>query len=452
MSRPTLTGWWRRTASVAMREFVQTVFTKAFLLSVVALPLIGVVGFALIPLLLPEGPPPLRGEIVVVDPGEEMATPFERRLDRMLGDGAGDDGTAPDAIARFIESNERAVLAGSEVTVRLEEDASRLDDAKDQVRNGDAVAVLEVRRGKDDAGAGAGPIESWVMNIRSDLPARQVMLLERLADAAAVEVQVERAGEDLGRLRSLMDPPPGRTMRLSEGGGEAPEQVEAKMLVPMGFMMLLWVSVITSANYLLMSTIEEKSNRVMEVLLSAISPMQLMAGKILGYGLVGAILVAAYGGLAIAGLAAATMLDLVPASHLLLFAVYFVMAYFTIASLLAAVGSAVTELRDAQSLMGPVMLVMVVPLILWLPISEDPNGVLATVASFVPPLPPFVMILRTTGSAEPVAIWQIVATILWGTATTVGFVWLAARIFRVGVLMQGKPPTPLELLRWIRRR
>ena len=98
------------------------------------------------------------------------------------------------------------------------------------------------------------------------------------------------------------------------------------------------------------------------------------------------------------------------------------------------------------------MLVMVVPLILWLPISEDPNGVLATVASFVPPLTPFVMILRTTGSAEPVAIWQIVATILWGTATTVGFVWLAARIFRVGVLMQGKPPTPLELLRWIRRR
>lgn len=456
MSRPpTATGWLRRTGSVAAREFVQTVFTKAFLLSVIALPLIGVVGFTLIPLLLPKGPPPLRGEIVVVDPGETMAAPFERRLERILGDGDGtSDGERDpaDAIGRLIESSERAALAGSEVSVRLEPRADGLDAAKTAVREGDAVAVLEVRRGPAEGDDAAPPIESWVMNIPSDLPARQVMLLERLAESAAVEVQVERAGEDLGRLRTLMEPPPGRTMRLSEGGGEAPERVEAKMLVPMGFMMLLWISVITSANYLLMSTIEEKSNRVMEVLLSAISPMQLMAGKILGYGLVGAILVGAYGGLAIAGLAAATMLDLVPMSHLLLFGVYFVMAYFTIASLLAAVGSAVTELRDAQSLMGPVMLVMVVPLILWLPISEDPNGALATAASFVPPLTPFVMILRTTGSSEPVAIWQVVATILWGGATTVGFVWLAARIFRVGVLMQGKPPTPLELLRWIRRR
>jgi ABC-type Na+ efflux pump permease subunit len=456
--RPTATGWLRRTASVAAREFVQTVFTKAFLLSVVALPILGVVGFTLIPLLLPEGPPPLRGEIVVVDPGGGMAAPFERRLEEILGDeepgagGPGDGMPTPDAIGRLIESTERAALAGSEVSVRLETDAATLEDAKALVRDGGAVAVLDVRRGDAADGGATPPIESWVMNIRSDLPARQVMLLERLAESAAVEVQVERAGEDLARLRSLMKPPPGRTMRLSEGGGEAPEQVEAKMLVPMGFMMLLWVSVVTSANYLLMSTIEEKSNRVMEVLLSAISPMQLMAGKILGYGLVGAILVGAYGGLAIAGLAAATMLDLVPAAHLLLFAVYFVMAYFTIASLLAAVGSAVTELRDAQSLMGPVMLVMVVPLILWLPISEDPNGGLATVASFVPPLTPFVMILRTTGSAEPVAVWQIAATIVWGSAVTVGCMWLAARIFRVGVLMQGKPPTPLELLRWIRHR
>lgn len=450
LREPGSLGWIARVASVAWREFAQTVFTKAFLLSVVAMPLLGVLAFTLIPMLLPEGPPPLRGEIVVLDPGGTVAESFSKRLDRVLN--AGDSATDDDAslVGRLVEEQERAVFSGSSISVRLETDPAEVESLKRSLRDGDTVAILEIARAAGDDPSRSA-IESWTMNIPSGLPARQVVLLERIAEGSAVEVSVALEGEDVERLRALLKPPPGRTMRLADDGGEAPERVEAKMLIPMGFMLLLWVSVVTSANYLLMSTIEEKSNRVMEVLLSAISPLQLMAGKILGYGLVGAILCGAYGGLAITGLAAAALLDLVPAGHLALFGVYFVMAYFMIASLLAAVGSAVSELRDAQSLMGPVMLVMVVPLILWLPISEDPNGLLATVASFVPPLTPFVMILRTTGSAEPVAIWQIVATILWGAATTAGMVWIAARIFRVGVLMQGKPPTPLELLRWVRR-
>lgn len=450
LREPGSLGWIARVASVAWREFAQTVFTKAFLLSVVAMPLLGVLAFTLIPMLLPEGPPPLRGEIVVLDPGGTVAESFSKRLDRVLN--AGDSATDDDAslVGRLVEEQERAVFSGSSISVRLETDPAQVESLKRSLRDGDTVAILEIARAAGDDPSRSA-IESWTMNIPSGLPARQVVLLERIAEGSAVEVSVALEGEDVERLRALLKPPPGRTMRLADDGGEAPERVEAKMLIPMGFMLLLWVSVVTSANYLLMSTIEEKSNRVMEVLLSAISPLQLMAGKILGYGLVGAILCGAYGGLAITGLAAAALLDLVPAGHLALFGVYFVMAYFMIASLLAAVGSAVSELRDAQSLMGPVMLVMVVPLILWLPISEDPNGLLATVASFVPPLTPFVMILRTTGSAEPVAIWQIVATILWGAATTAGMVWIAARIFRVGVLMQGKPPTPLELLRWVRR-
>lgn len=450
LREPGTANWIARVASVAWREFSQTVFTKAFLLSVIAMPLLGVLAFTLIPMLLPEGPPPLRGEIVVLDPGSAVSEAFAKRLDRIVKPEDAGEGGSGSIVGRLVEEQERAVFSGSAISVRLETDPAMIEELKRSLRDGETVAILEVARepGGDPSAAAIG---SFVMNVPSGMPARQVMLLERLAEGSAVEVSVALQGEDVERLRAMLEPPAGRTMRLADDGGEAPERVEAKMLIPMGFMLLLWVSVVTSANYLLMSTIEEKSNRVMEVLLSAISPLQLMAGKILGYGLVGAILCGAYGGLAITGLAAAALLDLVPMGHLILFGVYFTMAYFMIASLLAAVGSAVTELRDAQSLMGPVMLVMVVPLILWLPISEDPNGLLATVASFVPPLTPFVMILRTTGSAEPVAAWQIAATIVWGAATTVGMVWLAARIFRVGVLMQGKPPTPLELLRWVRR-
>jgi len=119
-----------------------------------------------------------------------------------------------------------------------------------------------------------------------------------------------------------------------------------------------------------------------------------------------------------------------------------------VASMMSAVGSAVSDLREAQSLVGPVMMILMVPLILWAPIIDNPNGWLATVVSFVPPATPFVMILRLTASTEPVPMWQTLASIVWGFGCAVGMLWIASRIFRVGVLMQGKPPTPKELLRW----
>jgi ABC-2 type transport system permease protein len=85
---------------------------------------------------------------------------------------------------------------------------------------------------------------------------------------------------------------------------------------------------------------------------------------------------------------------------------------------------------------------------LWAPIIDNPNGLLATVTSFIPPASPFVLLLRLTAATEPIPMWQTVAAIAWGFVCTYGMLWLAARIFRVGVLMQGKPPTPRELLRW----
>jgi len=213
-------------------------------------------------------------------------------------------------------------------------------------------------------------------------------------------------------------------------------------------MFLLWVTVFTSANYLLTTTIEEKSNKVMEVLLAAASPMQLLVGKILGYAAISAVMLGMYGGLGLAGLSAAAMLDLVPFMHIVYLITFFVMGYIMVAAMMSAVGSAVSDLREAQSLVGPVMMVLVVPIMLWLPIVENPNGMLATVASYVPPATPFVMIMRLTAATEPIPVWQTVSATAWGFVCAFGLMWLAARIFRVGVLMQGKPPTPKELIRW----
>jgi ABC-2 type transport system permease protein len=125
------------------------------------------------------------------------------------------------------------------------------------------------------------------------------------------------------------------------------------------------------------------------------------------------------------------------------------MAYFMVASLMAAVGSAVNDIREANTLVTPVMMLMMIPWMLWMPISQAPNGSLATAFSFIPPVAPFAMMIRMAAE-EPVPMWQIPASIVWGYICVVAMVWMTARIFRIGVLMTGKPPSPLELLRWIR--
>jgi ABC-2 type transport system permease protein len=129
--------------------------------------------------------------------------------------------------------------------------------------------------------------------------------------------------------------------------------------------------------------------------------------------------------------------------------VYFVIAYFTIASMMAAIGSAVSELREAQTLMTPVMTLMIIPWVLWLPISRAPNSLLAQILSFVPGPNPFVMVIRLCGS-EPVPFWQIPASLAVGAAGAVFAAWSAAKIFRIGALMYGKPPNFRTLIKWVR--
>ena len=137
---------------------------------------------------------------------------------------------------------------------------------------------------------------------------------------------------------------------------------------------------------------------------------------------------------------------------LLWFFLYFIMAYFLLAAFMAAIGSAVTELRDAQALLGPATIILLIPLFLWMPISEAPNGWLAVITSYIPLLTPFVMILRVAGSTEPIALGEIIATLVVGYLFAIVMVWAASRVFRVGVLMQGKAPSPMEIIRWIRYR
>ena len=221
------------------------------------------------------------------------------------------------------------------------------------------------------------------------------------------------------------------------------------MVMPLAFIGLVLMSVMVSGQYLLTTTIEEKQSRVVEMLLSAVSPMELMTGKILGQFCVGLVVLVLYSGIGLVALVSFAVSGVLDTSLVLYLFVSYVIAYFVIASLMAAVGAAVNELREAQTLMTPLMVIVMVAWLLWLPISRNPDSMLALVTSFLPPVNTFAMLLRITSSSPP-PTWQILLSLAIGVASVFAALWFAGKVFRIGLLMHGKPPNLRTLVQWSR--
>jgi len=452
-----------RVCAVAWREFKHTALTKAFVIGAVVVPVLMFGVVAAIPILTGGAKKPIDGTVAIVAPDERLARELQSIFDRIRADPTDTDDddrvvadtlrSAAPAMAGDPAAMDAAIAAArtakaqpANITVMRVPPDGDLSALRAGLDEGTYIAIVELPDGiLEPAPADTAMVK---VTVPSSSGPNATELVERQVRNAIVRARVSAAGRDFDGTRALLRRPVVDLVRTTDSGGEAKESVEARMLIPGGFMLLLWITVFSSANQLLTTTIEEKSSKVMEVLLSAVSPSELLWGKILGQALVSLVMMVMYGGLAVSALAVMTMLDFLPAWLALLFVAYFVMAYFTIAAMMAAAGSAVNDLREVQTLAGPIMTVMVVPLMLWVPIVEHPNGMLATITSFVPTLTPFIMVVRCAASSDPVPTWQIVASLVWGFAVTAAAFWLAARIFRVGVLMQGKPPTPRELIRW----
>ena len=227
---------------------------------------------------------------------------------------------------------------------------------------------------------------------------------------------------------------------------------------PIAFVYLLWIAIFSITQGLLTSTIEEKSTRVAEVLLSSVSPVQLMAGKILGVAGTGLMMIVTWVITALAAvkympklLGAPASLDLTPIlsdpAMLSSFVIYFILGYLLYASILIGIGSVVNTIQEAQSLMMPVMMLLMLPLLSMVPIGQDPNGTFAKVMSYIPPFTPFVMMNRAAG---PPTLLEYVLTTALLLASIAGMLWASAKIFRIGILMTGKPPKVSEIWRWVR--
>jgi len=217
----------------------------------------------------------------------------------------------------------------------------------------------------------------------------------------------------------------------------------------------LYISTLMSGMALSRGLLEEKANRVVEVLVSSVTPFQLMTGKILGHAAVilsQFVLWTLMGTIfyfrSVSGGQAREIFSAMSPSLLAFLGVYFVLGYFLYAAFFAAVGAMCTTEMEAQQTQTPLVLMQVFPLIIAMGIVRQPDSTMAVVLSMIPMFAPSVMMMRL--ALQPPPILQVGASIfLLITAVVIAF-WAVSKIFRVGILMTGKRMTLVEVFRWIR--
>ncbi len=465
----------KKILQVALREFVSTVATKGFIIGMLVTPLIMAFMIIVMPRLMKVDAPKISGEVAIVDPTGAVAPGLaawlapEKIAERRQEVRKRIDEATPGAVKAVAESSPQARLAmeqslqkalGEVPTFRVLALASGADVEKEKARlkdeagkgHGDGaggrLAVVTVHPDAVVRAEGKESFGTYDIFVRAKLDDRVQDEIQSGLRESIVAARVAASGLDRAQIAALTQVGRVQSKTVTAEGEQATNEI-ANIFLPAGFMVLLLVSVLTGGQYLLTTMVEEKSNRIVEVLLSAVSPMELMAGKILGQMGVGIVVLALYAGLGIVALVSFAMLGLLEFKLLVYLFIFFVLAYVMIASMMAAIGSAVSEMREAQTLMTPVMLLIMLPWLLWMPITRDPNSVFATVMSFIPPIGNFVMILRLTSTSPP-PLWQALLAIAVGALGVWFALWFAAKIFRVGLLMYGKPPTFGTLIRWAR--
>jgi len=483
---------------IAVKEFLATVATKGFIFGMLFPPIILGAIVMIMPALMNKKPPAVFGHVAVIDRSgavaprlvealspeaietrrKERTAKVRQAIDQGVKSAGLDPGTSKAISGEVDKSLKSAEALTPDTSLRVVVLPPETDEeqAKDEIRKGgkrDTAAATGTGTGTGTPGDAAGTGPRLALIIIPDQTVRgsdsappgarfgeyQLLTAPRLdievqsdlrsqANRAIVDARLALAGQNVAQIRELMQSPAAKETTVTADGTANINEV-TKLIVPAAFMFLLWISVFSSGQYLLMSTIEEKSSRVMEVILSAVSPMQLMCGKIIGKGAVGVLILTLYSGVGITALIFFAVAELVPWQNLVYLGIYFALAYAVIACFMAAVGAAVNDINEAQTLMGPIMLILIIPMMLWLPILRNPNSTFAEVCSFVPMINPFVMVLRLCGS-EPIPFWQVPASIAVGLATVLFMAWASAKIFRIGVLMYGKPPNFATLVRWVR--
>ena len=426
---------WSRASTIARREYLTTIRRKAFVFTVIGLP-------ALYTFLM----------FIMIKPQVGEAVRAIRNFHALgVVDSAGLLGAAPREISTSVGldvnpfANPTAVVPTQSfhADVRFFPDQAGAEAA---LRAGSVDQVLVVPADY----LATGRLRRYVRtnNLFSSADERPVTrwLVGGLLAGRVDSLRIERVARPTRNLELYT---------LSRAGGfelkdERREMVD--FLVPFAFGMLMGLSIVIGGQYLLQGVAEEKESRILESLLCTVSAEDLLLGKLLGLGGAGLTMVGAWllmGSIAASPLALVAQVPVSP-GMLVLAVVYFLLGYLFYGSLMTGIGAVTNNMREAQQFAFAFTFMNFIPFYMMTMIIGRPDSGLAIGLSMFPPMAPVAMMLRMAAPSSAVPPWQIALSL----ALLAGSGWLAivlaAKIFRVGLLMHGKTPNLPEILRWVR--
>jgi ABC-2 type transport system permease protein len=438
---------------IAYREYVAMVGTKAFLFSMVMMPVLMFGSLFLMPLLQKIGGG-RELKIVVAD--------GTGRILKVLEDAVAARATHLDSNPGQEEGAMQSPFGGNaDKWIFSASDQPQLDAESrlaysNQIRQGDVYALLEIPETLLQPPVSPGSTASAEQPV---FYANDAMMSEARLWCSQLLSQVVRAERIqqfqldsidpavLKLLESRVDIAASKPIdKSSEGKPQSPIDALKSMFLPFGVMMLMFMVILMAAQPMLESAMEEKSLRISEVLIGAVTPTQLMGGKLLGNVAGSLVIFVLYGAGGIFVLNQQDMLSSVSLPLIPWFLLFQILGVLFFSSIFLVVGASVNELKEAQALLLPVWMVLMAPVMVWFIAVRDPNGTVATALSFFPPSCPLTMVLRlATGVAIPV--WQPIAAAILMIASTMGMVVLAGRIYRVGLLRTDGVRSIAQLLR-----
>jgi ABC-2 type transport system permease protein len=441
-----------KTIRIALRDYCEAVRTKAFLIGIVLAPLL-MSGGILSMVLLEDHVDTSDKRIAVVDFSGQIYQSLREAADRRNRNEILDPETGLKAAPAYLLE---------EVKPDRENPEAQQLELSSRVRNKQLLAFLVIgadvlHPGEPAENAKDSPAKKITYHAEGAIFHEARQWLTKPINDRIQSLRLAESGLDEAKVKAAIRWVNVETLGLASvdrSTGKVHEAQEDNPAVAMGvpifMVMLMFMMIMMGATPLLHSVLEEKTQRISEVLLGSVRPFQLMMGKLLGNLGVSFTAATVY---ILAGLGACYYMDMaqdIPYHILPWFFTYMIAAVFMSGAMFIAVGSACNDAKELQSLTMPVMLPMMIPMFVLGPVLKEPASSFAVGLSLVPPCTPMLMLLRQSMPGG-VPLWQPLAGLIGVALYTLFCVWAGGRIFRIALLTQGSTPKISDLCRWALR-
>lgn len=448
----------RKFLAVVKREYLQRVRTKMFIIMTILGPVIMVV-LTVVPAMLFTMKAGSATRIAIVDQSGKLYERVKESIMRGDDKGEGNDndknyGENFNANPQERVKNAGAMMKGSYDVRQIALDNRPLDEMKKELSaevlkdqlDGYIILPPDVLE--------RGQVESHWRNTSDVVTRGQI---ENRLSRAVVSQRMADANIDAARVDAMSRPIEMSAEKVTESGSEKDSGGGFFLVLAIGILILIMIT--TYGQIILAAVVEEKETRIAEVLFSSMRAFPLMMGKLIGVSLLAltqyAIWALAFAGFALYGVGAFSArgtdisLPKLPISFYVYFFLFFILGYFIYATLYALIGSMVTTTQEGGQVALPIIFLIMAGYYLMFPVVRAPNSPLAFWVSMIPFFSPITMLVRIVSQTPP--FWQIALSLLIGFGTVVLLIWLASRIYRIGMLMYGKRATIPEVVRWVRQ-